>query len=99
LQLLLAKNVSATALVAHQRRASKSNAMSVGELGEAVEQLEENDRQYIIGYMQGPDRWAGNMKRPAPIAQEAEPATACRARQKAEAVKKGARGFRSRAVP
>ena len=53
LHLLLAKNVSAAALVVRQRRASESNAMSAGELREAVKQLEENDRQYIVGYMQG----------------------------------------------
>jgi hypothetical protein len=53
LQLLLAKNVSVTALLVRQRRASESDAMSGKELYAAVKQLEENDRQYIVGYMQG----------------------------------------------
>jgi hypothetical protein len=53
LQLFLAKNVSATALVVRQRGASKSDAMSGKELKAAVERLEENDQQYIVGYMQG----------------------------------------------
>jgi hypothetical protein len=53
LHLLLAKNVSATALLVRQRGASKSGAMSDKELQAKVELLEENDRQYIIGYMQG----------------------------------------------
>jgi hypothetical protein len=53
LQLLLAKNVSVTALLVRQRRASESDAMSSKELYAAVKQLEENDQQYIVGYMQG----------------------------------------------
>jgi hypothetical protein len=53
LQLLLAKNVSAAALVVRQGRASESNAMSGKELQVSVGRLEENDRQYIVGYMQG----------------------------------------------
>jgi hypothetical protein len=53
LQFLLAKNVSAAALVVRQRRASESSAMSDKELQTAVGRLEENDRQYIVGYMQG----------------------------------------------
>jgi len=53
LQLLLAKNVSATALVARQRRASESDIMSGKELQAAMERLEENDRQFMTGYIQG----------------------------------------------
>jgi len=53
LQLFLAKNVSASALVVRQRRASKSDAMSDKEFCSKVQRLEENDQQYIVGYMQG----------------------------------------------
>ena len=53
LHLLLAKNISTSALLVRQRGASKSNRMSSKELKEAVERLEENDQQYITGYIQG----------------------------------------------
>ena len=53
LQLFLARNVSASALVVRQRRTSKSDAMSDKEFCSKVERLEENDQQYIGGYMQG----------------------------------------------
>ena len=53
LQLFLAKNVSATALVVRQRGPSKSNAPSEEEFRAKIEQLDEYNQQYIAGYMQG----------------------------------------------
>jgi hypothetical protein len=58
LQLLLTKNVSATALLVRQRGASKSDVMSGAELQKKVERLNEHNQQYIMGYMQGSDRRA-----------------------------------------
>jgi hypothetical protein len=51
LHLLLATNVSATAIVARQR--PKSYAISSGELHAKMERLSENDQQYMTGYIQG----------------------------------------------
>jgi hypothetical protein len=48
LQLFLAKNVSASALVVRQRRASKSDAMSDKEFCATVKRLEENDLSFRV---------------------------------------------------
>jgi hypothetical protein len=53
LQLLHAKNVSTSALLVRQRGASKSNALSTEEFQAKIERLDEYNRQYIAGYMQG----------------------------------------------
>lgn len=53
LQLFLAKNVSTSALVVCQRGASESDAMPDKEFRASIDRLDENNRQYIAGYMQG----------------------------------------------
>jgi hypothetical protein len=53
LQLFLAKNVSVSALVVRQRGASESDAMPHKEFRASIDRLDENNRQYIGGYMQG----------------------------------------------
>ena len=53
LQLLLAMNVSTAALLVRQRGASKSNPLSTEEFKAKIERLDEYNRQYITGYMQG----------------------------------------------
>lgn len=53
LQLLLTSRGSAAAAVGRQRLASGSPAMSGQEIGEAVERLDQNSQQFMLGYIQG----------------------------------------------
>ena len=75
LQLLHAMNVSTTALLVRQRGASKSNSLSTKEFQAKIERLDEYNRQYIAGYVQGLIDGRFN-DTPAPIGQEAQPAAA-----------------------